>query len=113
MSIRSGASRHANICRVMLPFVLVLGLLPVAAFWPPITTTDDFVSRLALFGFLVALIALVGHTFSLPHLPGTDENTKWGALKPDQWGKLVRWSSAFSAVIGLGISVFLVPALTR
>ncbi|MDZ8200616.1 hypothetical protein RZO50_03775 [Microbacterium sp. SSW1-59] len=96
---------------MMLLLVLILGLAPVAAFIPPITTVDEFLFRVALFGLIVAVVALVGHTFSLPHLQEND--AKWGTSTPDQWGKVVRWSAAFSAVLGLLISVFLVPALTK
>ncbi len=95
---------------MMLLFVLLLGIAPVAAFLPPITTVDDFLFRVALFGLIVAVVALVGHTFSLPHLQ--EGGRKWGSLTPDAWGKLVRWSASFSAVMGLVVSVFLVPQLT-
>jgi len=103
------AARHSNVNSVMPLWVLLLGFAPVAAFLPPITTVEDFLFRVALFGLIVAVVALVGRTFSLPHLQ--KDQRKWGALAPDAWGKLLRWSAAFSAVLGLGVSAFLVPRL--
>ncbi|MGU3357829.1 hypothetical protein ACLBWJ_11295 [Microbacterium sp. M4A5_1d] len=95
----------------MLIVIILISLAPLAAFWPTIDTVDEFAWRVALFGLFVAIEAFIGHTFSLPHLHGEDR--QWGALTPDAWGKLVRWCAALTAVIGLAISVFLVPALTR
>lgn len=86
----------------------LLTLLPITPFMFPASTIGELVQRFSVYGLGVAVVACVGHTLSLPLW----SQKEWGPTKLDDWGKTLRWNASVSAVIGLFITVVLIPGVS-